>query len=140
MKSYLQFSAILFALILGLSTAKAQTTSAPATGQSPAQPGGGAASSLTPEDKAKLLKARQQVFESNPALKAEADELKKQAMNMKGGDATPEDKMAFMQSLQAHQEKMKAAMLKVDPTLGPVIDKAEAGMKQKFQQRASGGN
>ena len=83
------------------------------------------------------MKARQQALDSDPALKAEADALKKQGQSLKGGDATPEDKMAFMQSLQAHQEKMKTAMLKVDPTLGPVIDQAAAEMKQKFQQRAA---
>ncbi len=89
----------------------------------------------------KLMKVRQQVLADNPDLKAEQDAIKQQAQSLKGGDASPQDKADFMQKLQAHQEKMKAAMLKVDPTLGPVIDQAEAEMKQKFQQRAgAGGN
>jgi len=87
----------------------------------------------------RLLKARQQVLDSNPDLKAEGDALKKQGQALKGGDATPEDKMDFLQSMQAHQQKMKAAMLKIDPTLGPIIDQAEADMKQKMQARAAQG-
>ncbi len=86
----------------------------------------------------KLMKVRKQVLDSNPDLQAEQDAIKQQGQTLRSGDATPQDKAAFMQKLQAHQEKMKAAMLKVDPTLGPIIDQAEAEMKQRMQQRAAG--
>jgi len=86
----------------------------------------------------KLMKVRQQVFEANPELKSEADAIKQQGQALKSGNATPADKLAFLEKLSDHQKKMKEAMLKIDPTLGPLIDQADAQMKQMFQQHAAG--
>jgi len=135
MKSSLKLVAVVFALIVSCSGS--QTVFAQAASPTAASP---SATPLTPEDKAKLLKVRQQVLDSNPDLKAEQDNLKKQGQALKGGSATPEDKAAFMQSRADHQAKMKAAMLKIDPTLGPVIDQAAAEMNQKMAARAAAGN
>jgi hypothetical protein len=104
---------------------------APSSSSSDAQP-------LTFQDKMKLMKTRNEVFANNPDLKAEADSLKQQGQTIKGGNATPEQKMSFAQSMKEHQDKMKAAMLKIDPTLGPLIDQADAEMKQKMAARAAG--
>jgi hypothetical protein len=135
MKSSLPLFAMALVLVIGLPGSRAF---AQATPSAPAGSTSGTSSSLTPEEKAKLMKVRQQVLDSNPDLKAEQDAIKQQAQSLKGGNATPEDKVDFMQKLQDHQQKMKAALLKIDPTLEPLIDKAAAEMKQKFQQRAGG--
>lgn len=134
MKSSLKLFAVVFALILGCSVSP--TVWAQAASPSTASP---SVTPLTPQDKMRLLKVRQQVLDSDPVLKTEQDSLKKQGQALKSGDATPEEKMDFVQDMEAHQQKMKAAMLKIDPTLGPIIDQAAAEMKQKMQARAAQG-
>lgn len=93
--------------------------------------------SVSMQDKIKFMKTRKQVLSNNPDLKAEQDSLAKQRQGIK--DASPEDRKAFLQNWMAHQKKMKAAMLQVDPSLGPVFDQIEQQMKQKLEQR-NGGN
>ena len=144
MKSHVSLS--LVALVLTLGFCLTGNTFAQATaGQTGAGQHGGMLSSLSPGDKAKLLKARQEVLAANPDLKAEQEDLMKQREAMKNDpDATPEERTAFFQSFVAHDQKMKAAMLKVDPTLAPVFAQLDQEMKQKMAQRAAaaggGGN
>ena len=121
----------------------AQTNST-ATPSAPSQ-NGGRLSFLSPQDKMKLLKARKEVLAANPDLQAEQQDLMKQREALKdNADATPEDKMELFQSFTAHEKKMQAAMLKVDPTLAPVFAQIDQQMKQKMAQRAAsaggGGN
>jgi hypothetical protein len=132
MKSSLRFFAVAFCLAFGaLSNHAALAQDAAASSSS-------ASSSVSPADKVKYMKVRQQALDANPDLKTEQDALKQQGQALKGGSATADDKAAFMEKLKDHQEKMKAAMLKIDPTMGPLIDQVTAEMKQKFQQRAAG--
>lgn len=89
------------------------------------------------------MKARQEVLAQNPDLQTEQDNLKKERQDLKNNsDASPEDKMQLLQDFQAHEKKMQAAMIKLDPSLKPILDKLDAQMKEKFQQRAAqaGGN
>jgi len=88
----------------------------------------------------KLLKARREVLANNPDLKAEQEGLAKQREELK--DGSDDDKKILFQNLMAHEKKMRAAMLQVDPTLQPIFDQIDQAMKEKFQQRAAsaGGN
>lgn len=129
--SRLSFSALLLTL--------SQLTLPPAQGQAPSGGGqGGRLSFLSSDERAELMQARKTVLANNPDLKAEQEDLRKQAQALKSGDGStnPDDKKALMQNFLAHEKKMKAAMLQVDPNLTPVFDKIEAAMKQKMQDRA----
>jgi hypothetical protein len=131
-------STLLIAASAGMTSAQTPAPATTAPAAPPAGKPGGMLSSLSEEDKAKLIKARTEVLQSNPDLKAEQDDLMKQREAMRANpDAAPEDKMALYQSMMAHEQKMKAAMLKVDPTLQPVLDKLDAEMKQRMAQRAA---
>ncbi len=106
-----------------------------------AQNGGGAMSSLSQADKQKLMKARQEVFASNPALKSEHEQLAQERQSLKGSNETPQQKKAFFEQMKAHEEKMKAAMLQVDPSLAPVFSQMEVNRQQAMQNRkAQNGN
>ncbi len=143
MKSHLKFSLVVGVLTLRLlfaGTANADDDSdinaITTTGQPSQQ--SQALSSLTMQEKMEFIKARRQVFASNPDLKAEQDGLNKQreALKSQGSSASTKDKKALLQGFMDHQKKMKTAMLQVDPSLGPIFDKIEAEMKQKIAQKA----
>lgn len=124
----------------GLAWAEPQSSGPAAAGPAGAGRQGGMLSFLNEEDKAKLLKAREDVLAKNPQLKAEQDNLKKQREDLKNdGNATQEDRMALFQDYMAHEQKMKVALLKADPSLAPILDKIDQQMKQKMQQRAGEG-
>lgn len=129
--SQLSFSALLFTL--------SQITLLPAQGQDQSGSGQGSRLSfLSSDERSELMRARKTILANNPDLKAEQEDLRKQAQALKSGDgsANPDDKKALMQNFLAHEKKMKAAMLQVDPNLAPVFDKIDAAMKQKMQDRA----
>ena len=88
------------------------------------------------------MKAREQVLANNPDLKAEQEGLtkKREALKAQGDSASPEERQALFESYMSHQKKMKVAMLKVDPSLGPVFAQIDQQMKEKFQQHAAPGN
>jgi len=136
MKIHLPFHLTLCTLILALLCAS------PAFAQDDSGGGSRSAifSSLSKEDKMKLLKARREVLANNPDLKAEQEGLAKQREELK--DGSDDDKKILFQNLMAHEKKMRAAMLQVDPTLQPIFDQIDQAMKEKFQQRAAsaGGN
>ena len=135
MKSYWQLGAVVFTLMLGLSCGE----TAVAQDQSAAGQQSGPLSSLSAQDKMKFLKARKEVLANNPDLKAEQESLTKEraAIKNEGDNATQDERTVLFQNTMAHEKKMKAAMLQVDPSLGPVFDQIDQQMKQKFQQRAA---
>jgi hypothetical protein len=130
-RSFCLFAIVVCLVLIGLGNHVAFAQTADSTSSDPL-------ASLTPAEKQQLLKVRQQVISSNPDLETERDAIRKQKQALKDGTATPQQKIALLKEIQAHQEKMKAAMLKIDPTLGPVIDKVNASVKQEFQQSAAG--
>lgn len=121
------------ALFLGL-ILLASTLPSPADSSDAAKE---ALASVSAQDKIKFIKARKQVLASHPDLQAEQDQISKQKNGLK--NASPEDKKAFLQTLMAHQKKMKEEMLKVDPSLAPVFDQIQQQMKQKMEQRMASG-
>ena len=139
MKSLSYFVSAL-ALTLSLSCAdlaKAQT--APDSNL----PGGGQAlSSLGRQDKMKLLRARREVFNQNPALKAEQDKLERQRQDLQsqGAKAAPGDRKAFIEKFVAHEKKIRPAMLQIDPTLAPVFQQIDQTVRAKMQSRTNQGS
>lgn len=127
-------------LFAGMGNAVAQDQSSDnSQADSPTQ-GQGPLASLSAEDKAKFIKARQHVLADNPDLEAEQEDIAQQRQGIK--DASPDDRKAFFQKALAHEKKMKDAMLQVDPSLAPVFDQLEQQRKEKMQQHAGqgGGN
>ena len=96
MKFSLKLLAVCFALTIGC--AGSQAAFAQSGDSASAQP-------LTFHDKRKLMQARNQVFDSNPDLKTEAETLKKQGQALKEGGATPKEKMEFAQKMAEHEKK-----------------------------------
>lgn len=80
----------------------------------PGGPMGDILESLTPAEKQQYLEARRKT-RKDPAV----EEAKKKAEEAR----------------QAVNTAVKAAMLKADPTLAPVIDKVEAAIKDKKEER-----
>ncbi len=88
---------------------------------------------LTPAEQEQYAKARAKALADNPALNAEGDDLKEKFTGVMT-TGTPADKQAFMEQMNSHRQKLRQAMLKVDPTLEPVftqIDKHISQMRAK---------
>jgi hypothetical protein len=87
-------------------------------------------SALDNDDMVRLQKARTQVLGTHPDLKAEEERLKAlhdAAQNQPA--ATADQKTAMVAEWKAYQKKMRAAMLAVDPTLGPLFTKLDEARK-----------
>ena len=99
---------------------------------------------LTPDQQVQYAKARAKALTDNPDLKAEGEAIAQQGqVAMSSGTAA--DKQAFIGKMDSHRQKLWDAMLKVDPTLGPVfaaINKhiSDIKAKQVSQVQSSGSN
>jgi hypothetical protein len=86
---------------------------------------------LDNDERMQLDKARQQVLATDPELKTETEHLKSlhdSAANQ-NPPASPEQRNAMFAEWKAYQKKMRAAMLQVDPTLGPLFAKIDHARK-----------
>jgi len=110
---------------------RAQTNAAPASAAASAERQ--ALSILTPEQIKEYADARVKALADDSALNAENDALKLQFADvMAHGDAA--QKQALLVKVDAHRQKLRQAMLKEDPNLGPIfaqIDKSMSEMKAK---------
>jgi len=95
---------------------------------------------LSAEDRQHLMRVRQQVLNDNPDLKTEQESLMKEReyVKNKGTDATADDKQTLRNNFLAHSEKMEAAMVKVDPTVQPILEQVKAHMKERYEQKSGG--
>jgi hypothetical protein len=85
--------------------------------------------SFLPEDQqTEVLDAYKKAITDNADLLKEEEDFR--ANHPDFATATPADKQAFMQKMRAHQEKLRAAMLKEDPKLDPILDKIEEHRKE----------
>jgi hypothetical protein len=129
-----------FLVIGGLSTvpasAQATATPPPATGTAPAPAGHGHFSFLTPDEKAQYLKDRHQVLQSNTVLKSQADSLKAQRESMKGTNPDPVARQALHQQFKALSDSIDQAIIQLDPSAKPIVDKIVAHHQMK---KSSGG-
>jgi Spy/CpxP family protein refolding chaperone len=117
----------------------APTTTAPATTTATPPPTGGgyaqmmeqATSTLTPQEKEQLTAARTKAMAQNPDLQTEEMDLMQKVMTIQqGGDVTDADKQALRAAMRAHGDKVRAAMIKVDPAVEAVIKKVEAEVEK----------
>ena len=83
---------------------------------------------LDNDEMMQLVKARQQVLTANPDLLAEEKKLKAlhEAAQKSNPPPTAEQRNADFAEWKQYQKTMRAAMLKVDPTLGPIFAKLDA--------------
>jgi len=110
----------------------AQTNAAPANA-SAASAERQALSILTPDQRVEYAKARAKALADDPALNAENDALKQQFADVMT-HGTEAEKQAILIKVDAHRQKLRQAMLKEDPNLGPVfaqIDKSISQLKAK---------
>ncbi len=115
-------------LALGMATlipTFAQTDSTPSA--APAK-----ASTLTPDEVAQIKKAHDAALAADPALKTEDDTLTKQRDELKANSsASADDKAAFKAKWHDHQDKLHAAMIKIDPAVQPLLAKMKAAHVHK---------
>jgi hypothetical protein len=83
---------------------------------------------LDHDEMTQLNTAREKVFSSHPDLKAENEKLK--AMHDSTATPTADQRNAAFAEWKAYQKKMRAEMLKIDPTLRPIFAKIDAARKK----------
>ena len=99
---------------------------------------------LSTADRQHFLRVRREAMEAHPELKSEQENLRKewQALKAQGSNAPAGDRETFRHDLRAHNEQMDAAMLKIDPSIQPILDQIKAHRQERLQQAgaASGGD
>jgi hypothetical protein len=134
--------ALLFSALIGLgatqltaqtststSTTTTTTSPAPAPVATPSAPSPmmeRMLSTLTPDEKNQIINARTKAMADNPGLQTDQMSLMEKGMMLQSDSATPEDKAAFRTAVKDYSEKLRAAMLKADPTIEPILNKLEA--------------
>jgi Spy/CpxP family protein refolding chaperone len=113
--------------VLAQNAAPSTSTPAPAGGNGGGQGGRGAWMNgvLTPDEQAELKKDRDAVFAADPDLKKQQDDLMSQRP---ARDASQDDKDAFRAKAKDVRDKVKAAVLKIDPDAAAIFAKIEAAM------------
>jgi hypothetical protein len=116
------FVAITFGFAV-MSSSSAQTN-APAASHPPAP-------LLDNDEMVHLKTVREQVLAANPDLQAEEIKLKQahDAAQSQNPPATPEQRNAMFAEWKSYQTKVRAAMLKIDPTLVPIFAKLDKARK-----------
>lgn len=131
MKMILSHRAILLALFVGFAGMSSSPVQASATTNAAASAQQPPSSRLDNDEMVQLQKAREQVLNANPDLKVEEEKLKAlhESAQTQNPPATPEQRNAAFAEWKAYQKKMRAAMLKVDSTLGPIFAKLDESRK-----------
>ncbi len=116
--------------VLALGVTALQSAFADAATNAPANPAP-PASAIDNDDMTRLVKVREQVLATHPDLKAEEEKLKAMHEAAKGQNPPPtaEQKSAAIAEWKAYQTKIRAAMLKIDPTLSPIFARLDASHK-----------
>jgi hypothetical protein len=142
MKSLLASTLVLLALPLcaqtGTTTPPADTAAAPASAPAtpPPHPATPSAmmdqvmATLTPGEKTHLMDTRTKTMQNHPELQKEELDLIQKSMSMQGTELTDADKMAFRDEVRTHADKVRAAMIKDDPSVEPIIQKVEAQIQK----------
>jgi hypothetical protein len=94
-----------------------------------------ALSILTMDQQLEYANARAKALADDPALNAENEALKKQYAEVMAHGKPPEQQ-AMMEKVDSHRQKLRAAMLKEDPNLGPIFAKID---KQISETKATKG-
>jgi carboxylesterase type B len=107
----------LTAMVTSAGNLSAQTNST--TAATPPKP------KLDNDEMVHLQQVRAEVLTQNPDLKTEEDKLKAMHDSAAAASETPDQRSAAFAEWKAYREKMRAAMLKIDPTLAPVFAKLD---------------
>ena len=88
---------------------------------------------LDNDEMMQLQKVRAQVLSANPGLKAEEEKLKAlhASVQTQNPPPTADQRNAAFAEWKAYQTKMRAEMLKVDPTLQPIFAKLDSARKTR---------
>jgi len=99
-----------------------------------------ALATLTPEEKTKLMSLHTQVIDQSPDLKKEEMDLMQKglALQTSGQPPSDADRQAFMAQARAHADKVRAAMIKADPSIEAVFAKITAQVEKLQAQAAAG--
>jgi hypothetical protein len=89
---------------------------------------------LTEEEKQELHKAHDDALNADSALAAEDKQLRDKMHAAREAKQKPD--VELMEALKAHHEKVNAAMIKIDPNVAPLIQKAEAAHRRHMEGAA----
>ena len=90
---------------------------------------------LTPAEQEQYAQARAKALTAHPDLKTEGQSLMQQGKDVMA-NGTMTDKQAFMEKMNSHRQKLRAAMLQVDPTLEPIFAKIDKHISELKAKRA----
>ena len=88
---------------------------------------------LPADQQTEVLDAYKKAIADNADLQKEEEDFR--ANHPDFATASPADKQAFMEKVRAHQEKLRAAMVKEDPKVEPVLEKIEEHRKEMRSQQ-----
>jgi hypothetical protein len=93
---------------------------------------------LPAEQQTEVMAAYHKAIADNPDLLAEEKDLRASRPDFQ--TSTEEERMAFVDKMRAHGEKLRAAMVKEDPKVEPIltkIDEHHQAMRAKHQPTAN---
>jgi hypothetical protein len=117
---------------------RAQTNAAPAHAPA-AEAEQQALSILTQDQITEYANAHAKALTDDPALKAEGDALKKEFADVMA-HGTAAQKQAVLEKVDAHRQKLRQAMLKEDPNLGPIFARIDKSMSEFKAKGTATGN
>ncbi len=135
----MRFRILVTALLLSVPVLlRAQTNAAPGNASAAAAERQ-ALSILTPDQISEYAKARAKALADDPALDAEGNSLKQQFVEVMT-HGTPAEKQAILEKVNAHRQKLRQAMLKEDPNMGPIFAQVDKSISEFKAKGASPGN
>ncbi len=147
-------AALVAGLLAGTAVlARADGTNAPAAAPPPAPapaPAPVAPASATPvspwqrvlsflpqADQDRVVAAHAKALADDPKLKAQEDALREESKHLQESNSA--DRMAFMEKRRSYEQKVRQAMLKEDPTLGPILGQIDQRVSAIRAQRQKDG-
>jgi hypothetical protein len=92
---------------------------------------------LPKADQDRVIAAHDKALADFPTLKSEDGALREEGRHL--AEANSRDRIAFMEKYRIYEQKIRQAMLREDPALGPVlaeIDKHVSALKAQHQSEA----
>ncbi len=87
---------------------------------------------LTAAEQVQYAKAHQKALQDNPDLKSEGEKLLLEGREI----SSTAEAQAFREKMISHRQKLRQAMLKADPTLGPIFTKIDQHLSEMKAQQA----
>jgi hypothetical protein len=83
-----------------------------------------------------LWKPHRRSLPQTGSLAKGEEEIRGLRQKVQAGEISKEDALARM---RAHRDKMDAALLKADPSVGPIIEKMKASVKERVGRQGKAG-